>query len=515
VPKTYEQMLGEDMARFFADPLGFVMYAYPWDTDPTIQVCKLLPPYDLLYGDGFGPDKWACDFLTKLGEDVRKRGFDALSPTPVEPIRKGIASGHGIGKSAMMGWLVGWITSTRPLSQGTVTAATAPQLETKTWAQIIKWMDRCITRHWWDITTGRGQMAIRHKQRPREWFCTAQTCRKENSQAFAGQHAVNSTSYYLIDEASGVPDEIHIVSEGGLTDGEPMKIAFGNPTENSGWFADIFQGQISKRWDTLHIDSRDVAITNKVEINNWIDDYGIDSDFVKVRVRGVFPSQSARQFISIADVDAAFGRQLRLEQYNFAPRILSVDPAWEGDDEMVIGLRQGLKFDILRVIPKNDNDIQVAGLIAQLEDEHQADAVIIDGGHGTGIVSAGRTWGRAWHIVWFGSASAKPGYLNKRAEMWGDVKDWLKAGGAIPDDHKLRSHLITPEVVGRADGIIQLEAKRDLKKRLLASPDRADALAISFAFPVVKKPRGIFLPVHERGAPHAAQREYDPYANLT
>ena len=82
----------------------------------------------------------------------------------------------------------------------------------------------------------------------------------------------------------------------------------------------------------------------------------------------MFPAMSARQFISVTDVDAAFGRHLRPEQYSFAPKILTCDPAWEGDDELVIGLRQGLAFKILRTIPKNDNDIQVANIVANLEE---------------------------------------------------------------------------------------------------------------------------------------------------
>jgi hypothetical protein len=204
----------------------------------------------------------------------------------------------------------------------------------------------------------------------------------------------------------------------------------------------------------------------------------------------------------VTDVDAAFGRHLRSEQYGFAPKVLSVDPAWEGDDELVIGLRQGLAFKILRVIAKNDNDIQVANIVANLEDSEHADAVFIDAGYGTGIVSAGRTLGRNWQLVWFSGDSSDPGCLNKRAEMWKLMRDWLKSGGAIPPDTELYNDLIGPETVGRADGKIQLEAKADMKKRGLKSPNRADCLAISFAYPVSAKSR-----LHR---PVFAATEYDP-----
>ena len=502
----YDLRLADEVARYYADPLGFVLFAYEWDNDPSLRVVKLAEPWCLIYASEYGPDAWACEFLSELGEKIKARGFDGINA--VEPIREAIASGHGIGKSALVAWLVDWIMSTRPYCRGTVTANTVPQLESKTWAEIAKWTKKSITGHWFDVTTGKGSMKMTHKQHPESWFCTAQTCREENSESFAGQHAANSTSFYIFDEASAVPDKIDEVSEGGLTDGEPMKFAFGNPTRNTGWFAQCFK-RMRHRWGTRQIDSRSVQITNKDMLQQWVDDYGLDSDFVKVRVRGMFPSMSARQFIGVTDVDAAFERHLRPEQYKWHAKVITCDPAWEGDDELVIGMRQGLKFEVLRTIAKNDNDLVVAKLLADLEDEHQADAVFIDAGYGTGIVSAGRSMGRTWHLVWFAAESPDPGCLNLRAYLWKQVRDWLKAGGSIPGDQVLYNDLIGPETVGRVDGKIQLESKKDMKHRGLASPNRADALALSFAFPVQPKNRSA-LP--GQGALNGDPREYDPHA---
>lgn len=502
---TADEKLADEVARFYADPLGFVMFAYPWDSDKSIQLAKLPEPWSLVYNCEYGPDKWACEFLDNIGRQVRERRFDGR--IPVEAIKEGVVSGHGVGKSAMVAWLVDWIASTRPDSQGTVTANTYHQLTTKTWAQIAKWTKLCITGHWFDVGSGKGSMSLKSKRRPETWFCNAQTCDETNSEAFAGQHAPTSTSYYIIDEASAVPNIIDEVSEGGLTDGEPMKFAFGNGTRNTGWFKDLFG---SKRWGKTFVDSRDVQITNKKVIAEWIEDYGLDSDYVKVRVRGLFPSQSIKQFISEADVTAAETRTLRREQYEWAPKILTLDNAWEGDDEGVIGLRQGLKFDILRTFKKNDNDVVIATLLAQLEDEHKADAVFIDAGYGTGVASIGRTLHRDWVLVWFGGESTDPGYLNKRAQMWGDARDWLKAGGVIPVRPTLHRDLIGPETVPRMDGKIQLESKKDMKKRGVESPGEGDSLALSFAFPVVAKHlRGI------AGAPASASKEHNPYEDLS
>ena len=285
---------------------------------------------------------------------------------------------------------------------------------------------------------------------------------------------------------SAVPDKIWEVGEGGMTDGEPFWFVFGNPTRNTGRFRECFR-KFRHRWRCAQVDSRSVQITNKGKIEEWAKDYGDDSDFFKVRVKGQFPSQALTQFIPEDIVRQAMGRHLRDDQYSFAPKIISVDPAWEGDDALIIAMRQGLAFKILRSIPKNDNDVQIANLVAQLEDEHRADAVFIDGGYGTGIVSVGRTLGRQWQLVWFSEKAINPGYVNKRAEMWGLVKDWLRSGGAMPHDEELAQDLMGPETVPRLDGKIQLESKKDMKNRGLPSPNKADALAITFAYPVYAK----------------------------
>jgi len=482
--------LAARMAEFYDDPLGFVMYAFPWTTDKAIQLVPLPAQYRDKYQSEFGPDLWACDFLEELGAEVRKRRFDGQHA--VDPIRMATASGHGIGKSSLTGWLVPWIMSTRPFCKGTVTANTYTQLHGKTWAQIAYWFNRSITASLFQINTGKGNMQIYQHDHPESWVVKGETSDEHNSESFAGQHAANSTSFYIFDEASAIHNKVFEVAEGGLTDGEPMFFTFGNPVRGSGEFHKSFHG-MRHRWITRQIDSRTAHLPNKEKIAQDIADFGIDSDRVKVRVRGMFPSASTKQFIGTNLVDAAQKVMLRKEQVSFAPIIITCDPAWEGDDDLVIAMRQGLMFKILKVLPKNDDDIYIANLLMNFEDEYDADAVFIDMGYGTGIYSAGKSLGRNWRLVEFGGASSNPGYLNKRAEMWGLAKDWLKEGGSIPDDAELYADLTGPETVPRLDGKIQLESKQDMKRRKLPSPNKADALALSFAFPVLKKqgiPRG-------------------------
>ena len=459
---VYKEM-AKDLAGFAHDPYGFVLWAFPWGSGELV--------------DYQCPEDWQEEILRAVGE-----GLFSLN----EAIQLAIASGHGIGKSALVAWLILWAISTMEDTRGVVTANTETQLKTKTWAELAKWHRLFIAKHWFTLTA--TAIFSSDAKYEKTWRIDMIPWSERNTEAFAGLHNKGKRILLIFDEGSKIPDAIWEVSEGALTDKDTEIIwaTFGNPTQNTGRFKDCF-GRFKHRWIRRQIDSRTVSITNKQQIQQWIDDYGIDSDFVKVRVRGMFPNMSAKQYFSVADVDAAFGRIVRPEQFNFAPVIITCDPAWEGDDMLEIGRRQGLTFRVLRSIPKNDNDIEVAGILAQIEDDEKADAVFVDAGYGTGIVSAARTWGRNWHLVWFAGESPDPGFLNKRAYMAGQLKKWLKEGGAIPEDRELYEDILAPETVPRTDGKIQLESKKEIKKRLGRSPGRFDSLLLSFAAPVQAK----------------------------
>lgn len=478
--KLLEERERRNLLALRYDPLTFTKNAYPWGQ----------PRTELEFHPG--PRNWQADIHDQIGLRLRDPATRHM------PIRIAIASGHGIGKTAEIGGIINWAMSTCEDTKVVVTANTELQLRTKTWPEISKWFRLSQTRDMFQLNA-----TSIHSTKPgheKSWRADAVPWSENNTEAFAGLHNEGKRIVMIFDEASAISDKVWDVAEGALTDAntEIIWIAFGNPTRNTGRFKDCF-GKNKHRWITRQIDSREVEGTNKELIQQQIDDHGVDSDFVKVRIRGMFPSASFKQFISLEDVDRAFGRELKPEQYNFAPKILTVDPAWEGDDEFVIAMRQGLKFEILRTIAKNDNDLQMATLIATIADAENVQVVFIDAGFGTGIVSAGKSMGRKnWHLVWFAEAASDPGCLNKRAEMWKGGRDWLKAGGALPKDTTLHSELIGPETVPRMDGKIQIESKKDMKARGLASPNRADSLMLSFAFPVMIKPQA--KPAPKRGA---------------
>ena len=166
---------------------------------------------------------------------------------------------------------------TRPDLHGTITANTRAQLNTMTWAQIRAWTKLLIAADWLEATNHR----LSFRGFEESWFCSQQTCRKENSEAFAGQHAAHGTSFFVLDEASAIPDVIFDVAEGGMTDGEPMIFAFGNPTRSSGRFYEAVCGKSRHIWNHRSIDSRTSALTNKPLIEEWIDQHRLDSDFVR------------------------------------------------------------------------------------------------------------------------------------------------------------------------------------------------------------------------------------------
>ncbi len=450
------------MGSFFYDPLGFVRTVYPWGKEGT-----LLAEYD-------GPDEWQCDILREIGEACRRCDM-GLQQT----VQIAIASGHGIGKTALVSWIIHWFVSTRPHPQIVTTANTKTQLTTKTWRELSKWHQMSMHEYWFEWTATKFTNTFYRKT----WFATAVPWSEHNSEAFAGTHE----KYVLIifDEASNIADTIWEVTEGALTTVGAIWICFGNPTRNTGRFRDCFK-KFRHRWVRRQIDSRTAKMANSIILNQWIEDWGLESDFVRVRVLGQFPEQSDMQFISQALVDMAKSRKLNYNDYRLAPIVVGVDVARFGDDKTCITVRQGLKVLEQKSFGGLDGP-QVIGKIMQIEDEYGADAVFIDvGAMGAGVIDGGRQLGRKWTEVNFGGKATQRVYYNKRSEMWGDMRDWLKIGSIRDVDpalaQDLEDDLIGPEYwFDKKNNRIILESKKDMKDRKLPSPDHGDSLALTFA----------------------------------
>lgn len=500
-----ELLLADECAQFYNDPLGWVMWAFDWG-----------------HGDleGFdGPDVWQVDFLVQWGQEIQKRGFNGVMP--VEPIRFSTASGHGIGKSALTSWIILFIMSTRPMAKGIVTSNTGDQLKTKTWSELGKWKARCQVGHWFEYNSGKGSLSLYHKSYPESWRVDGQTCREENSESFAGLHSASSTPFYIFDEASAVPGKIWEVAEGGLTDGEPMFFAFGNPTRNDGVFYDTFH-TLSHRWITKQIDSRTAKMTNKTLIKQWADDWGEDSDFFRVRVRGMFPRAGDMQFIP-SDVTHAAMKRGSGQYLGDDPLIMGFDVARGGEDSCMIQFRRGKDAFSEKVycIPgeKSRDSMVVVSKLVMVIDRHKPDVIFIDAtGIGGPIGDRLRQLGyNAIDVHFGGVADDETKFKNKTAEMGYRCRQWLIEGGSIPDNVELEKQLTNREYTHDERDRLVLERKKDMKTRLGYSPDWADALYLTFAqaVPKLKQTRGHLDAIPGQRLRVDQDSSYNPLDNLS
>jgi len=459
------------------DPLAFVLLTYPWGEPGTpLEHFK-------------GPRKWQRDVLGTLRDHIK----DNQGKVDYDTFRKAVASGRGIGKSALVSWLVHWMLSTRIGSTTIVSANSEAQLRSVTWAEITKWLAMSLNSHWFEIAATRimpakwiTELVERDlKKGTRYWAVEGRLWSEENPDAYAGVHNWDGVML-IFDEASGIPDSIWSVSDGFFTENTPHRfhVAFSNPRRNTGYFYETFNSKRSF-WRTSNIDARDVEGTDKNLYQRIIDEYGADSYQANVEVYGQFPSEGDDQFIPVNLVDDAMKRPKHKDET--APITIGVDPARFGSDATVIAVRQGRDLiDIKRL--RGADTMEVVGHVIEAIEEYKPALTVVDeGGLGAGVVDRLKEQRYKVRGVNFGNKAQKQlMYGNKRAEMWGAMRDWLKTA-SVPQDRFLKSDLIGPKTKPDSKGTLFLESKKDMKARGLASPDAADAIAVTFAFPVAHR----------------------------
>jgi len=510
------EQLADWLASVRNDPYAFVLGAYEWGVGE-------LAKYD-------GPDEWQVELLCRIRDGVttvdeaiaeaHKYGVESET----KPVMEATTSGHGIGKSALVAWIIDWAMSTEVDCKGVVTANTENQLKTKTWAELAKWHRLSISQSLFKMTaTARFSIDPLHEK---TWRIDMVPWSEKNTEAFAGLHNNGRRILIIFDEASAIADLIWEVTEGALTDKDTQIIwlVFGNPTKNSGRFRDCFPGgRFAHRWNSRAIDSRTVKISNKLQLQAWVDDYGEDHDFVRVRVRGVFPRTDAVSFISMDDVAAA--QERKPEGQDFAPVIGGLDVARFGPDNSVICFRQGRDAASRPWVSVNgQNTVAVARWAFEQYMRNNCAAMVVDtGGIGGGVYDQLELMGINVYSVDFSSSpdnDSQERYLNKRAEMYGRARDWIKKGGCLPADDPraegkgLSAQLTAPTYTYQGDVKLQLESKKDLRRRLGISPDDADALAITFAYPYLEE--AFAMPNREEDETEGeSYAEVNPYKAVT
>ena len=436
-----------------------------------------------------GPRKWQLEVLQDLRDHIKANN----GRLDFETFRLATSSGRGIGKSALVSWLVIWMLTTRIGGTTIVSANSEAQLRSVTWAEITKWLSMTINSHWFEVSATRvlpakwiAELVERDlKLGTRYWGVEGRLWSAENPDSYAGVH--NFAGVMLIfDEASGIDDSIWAVSSGFFTENTPNRfwLAFSNPRRNSGYFYECFN---SKRdfWRTKVVDARSVEGTDKAVYQQIIDEYGPDSSQAHVEVYGQFPNASDDQFIPSSLVMDAQTRPASKDPS--APIVVGVDPARFGADATVIAIRQGRDIIGIRRY-RGDDTMEIVGRVIDVIEEFKPALVVIDeGGLGAGVVDRLKEQRYKIRGVNFGMRSTKPVMFgNKRAEMWHNMREWLKTA-SIPNDRFLKNDLTGPLTKPDSKGTIFLESKKDMKARGLASPDAADAIAVTFAYPVAHR----------------------------
>jgi len=455
--------LAEQIITFARDPLGFARSVYPWGEGELSQ--------------SRGPRTWQRVILGEMGDHLQ------LARTRYQPKRIAVASGKGIGKSALVAIIINWGMSTCEDCKIVVTANTATQLATKTVPEVHKWTRLSINRHWWDAKA--TSLTVLEKGHEREWRTDFIPWSKENMEAFSGLHNQGKRLIVIFDEASGIHDTIWANTEGTLTDEETeiFWFAFGNPTRPNGCFRECF-GKSKGIWSTHQIDARTVEGTNHEEQTRQVAAHGEDSYHARIWIRGEFPLVGSDQFIPADAVAEARGATA--EGYESLAKILACDVARFGDDQTVIGCRQGRKARILEKLRGKDT-VFVAERVIYWRDQEKPDAIVVDGdGLGAGVVDQITHRGFKDRLFEFRggfTANEANKYKDRRSEVWGMLRDWLPTAD-IPDDPELCDDLLGPFYEYTAKGQIWLEQKHEMKARGLASPDCGDMLAMTFAVKV-------------------------------
>jgi hypothetical protein len=477
-PEDEQTLMTQLWSSQVADnPETFVLFAFPWGQKNTpLEHFK-------------GPRAWQRRALRKIAEHIKEN----RGKLDMDALRRSVSSGRGIGKSALVSWLILWMLSTRIGSSVIVSANSENQLRTVTWGELTKWVTMSINSHWWEPSATKlvpaawlTDLVERDlKKGTRYWAAEGKLWSEENPDSYAGVHN-HDGMMVIFDEASGIPDGIWSVAAGFFTEKilDRYWFAFSNPRRNTGYFFETFH---SKRdfWDGEIIDARTVEGTDKAVYDQIIAEYGEDSIQARVEVYGEFPAAGEDQFISPVVVEDAFKRPLYKDMT--APIVIGVDPARGGMDSTVILVRQGRDIVSIKRLKGEDTMSVVGHVIDAIEEFKPVLTVIDEGGLGYGILdrlTEQRYKVRGVNFAW--KAKNPVMWGNKRAEMWGAMRDWLKTA-SIPADRQLKNDLVGPMKKPNSAGTIFLEGKKEMKSRGLASPDAADALAVTFAFPVASR----------------------------
>lgn len=400
------------------------------------------------------------DFIDAAQDAVDGKGKKYIS----------VRSGHGTGKTACLAWLILWVGLTRKDAKIPTTAPVSAQLtnllipEVRKWSSKTQEISNLVEVQTQDVRFFNGN------------HCFARTARKENTEALAGVHA--SFVCYIIDEASGIDQSVFDVIEGALTGDNFLFVMCSNPTRTVGTFYDSHNKKRT-HYKTMHFDSENSTNVNKGWVAGMEEKYGRDSDVFNVRVKGNFPKQNTGGLFELQKLEEAMN-DVYIPQLEQGIKVYGVDVARYGNDSTTRAKRTGMVIHRLEQVRKK-NTVEVTGWVNNGYQENELDYVIVDTiGLGAGVFDQLSNFGVS---VIDGNSSFSPDdpiFLNKRAEMYFNLKNAVDKGAKLPKDEELMEELIAITFSYTPQGKIKLISKEEIKEILGRSPDKSDACALTF-----------------------------------
>jgi phage terminase large subunit len=400
--------------------------------------------------------------------------------------RISVAAGHGIGKTCLLSWLILWYLFVNKDAQVACTAPTSEQMHDVLWKEIALWLRRMPPEimNLYDYSAG----YLRIKERHETWFARAKTARKDAPEALAGVHG--EYVFIVVDEASGVPDEIFRTAEGSLTGENVLVIMISNPTRTSGFFYDSHHND--NAWERLEFSSEDSPVVKKNYVQRIIDKYGIESDEYRIRVLGKFPKEDA---IDVGGfVPLLLENDLRFTQTTNLIGLpkMGVDPAGEGSNKTVWAVRDNFKARILAkeaisspktIAQKTLTLLDFTGTMPDrvwLDNFGEGANVAVEMAMTRRTVNGEEVPTRINAVNVGDKAADNETYINRRAEAYWRLREWIKKGGELVGTMDDWKQLLQIKYRRELNGKLKIMSKDEMRKQGIESPDVADALMLTF-----------------------------------
>jgi len=391
-----------------------------------------------------------------------------------------IRSGHGTGKSTAASWAMLWYFLMHYPNKVVVTAPTSSQLFDALFAEMKRWINE-LPDAFKEVLNVKSDR-VEHTAAPSEMFISARTSRAETPEALAGVHSEHVM--LIVDEASGVPEQVFEAAAGSMSGHNATTIMLSNPTRSSGTFFES-QNRLADSWWTRRWSCIDSPLVSDEFIEEMRLRYGEDSNAFRIRVLGEFPQADDDTIIPFHLVETATHRDI--EGDSDLPSVWGLDVSRFGNDKTALCKRQGSVVTEIRSWAGLDLMQTVGRVVAEYEallPSKQPREILVDSiGLGSGVVDRLREIGLPVRGINVAEAPSMGGtYLNLRSELWFKTKAWFEDRACrLPKDDQLVAELTGIRYSFTSSGKMKAESKDEMRKRGLASPDLADALCLTMA----------------------------------